>query len=96
MPTRYICPKCHKSYLVNKGGIEIAYSSEHFPISRACEQCREKCTVMEWKKCSFLEYDSPAGNFCWHPNRVDACLEDECPMPPVVVDITFSKGGRLR
>jgi len=46
---------------------------------------------MEWQKCSFMEYDGPAGNFCWHPNRVDVCLEDECPMPPVVVDITFSK-----
>jgi hypothetical protein len=44
-----------------------------------------------WRKCQFLEFDGPAGNFCFHPNRIDACLEDTCPMPPVIINITFDE-----
>jgi len=43
-----------------------------------------------WRKCKFLEFDGPAGNFCWHPNRVNACLEAKCPMPPVTLIITIN------
>ena len=62
-----------------------------------CEYCHEEsdcdgCTKWKelWKKCQFLEFEGIAGNFCWHPNRVNVCLEEKCPMPPISFSIKFT------
>lgn len=56
----------------------------------------EKVEQQAWKECSFLEHDGPAGDFCWHPNRVDACLHEKCPMPPVQVNLGITPGSVQR